>query len=648
MKLRDLIVLGLLGSLLVSCNGLLVSETSTPTTTTIATETVATPLPTPLPSPLATPTAELRTLTVCAGSEPSELFLYNDLTYIKKAILSVIYDGPVDMVNYDYQPVILTKLPSLADGDAVIEPVQVQEGDRVVDNTGAFTALQPGVVVRPAGCKTSGCAIPYESGALQMDRMRAIFHVRPGVEWADGTSLTAADSVFSYKIATDPETLYGNNGLISASVQSAAGTADYTALDDLTAQWTGLPGFLDPNYQTNFFIPLPEHQLSAYTTAQLMEANEVLYSPLGWGPYRVTGWDQGQQITLEPNPHYFRAVEGLPYYNRLVIRFIGQDIESNLAALSSGQCDMLLQDALTAAPTTSMTDMLNAGKARLYLDPQPVFEHLTFDVAPADPALPAFFSDANMRRAVAACVDRTALTDAIYAGLVPPLDLPLPSDHPLLNGADLTYPYDAAAGAALLETLGWKDTDGDTIREAHGVTGVPDGTLLRFTLTTTDAPRRVQVSGLIASQLKTCGMDVTVAQSAARDLLAQNADAALSGRHFDLAELSSPMSVDTLCALAATDRISSEANGWSGTNFGGYSNSDLDAACAEVKVSLPGTQENITSSQTAVRLFSEGLPVFPLFYDTGFTLARPDLAGILTGFGQVSELQNIESFRPGP
>ncbi|HTX89989.1 MAG TPA: peptide ABC transporter substrate-binding protein [Anaerolineales bacterium] len=600
------------------------------------------------PSPQETPTPAIHPLTICAGSEPSDLFLYNDMTYVKKAILSALYDGPIDVVDYGFQPVILTKLPSLADGDAVIAPVQVQEGDQVIDDSGALSALQPGVTIRPAGCNSSDCAVPYQGGTIQMDHLQATFHMRPGVEWTDGAPVNAADSVYSYQVATSPDTLYGNNGLISGSAESVSGTASYAALDDLTTQWTGLPGFMDPNYQTDFFIPLPQHQLSHYTVAELSEANEVLFAPLGWGAYQVTGWDQGKQMTLEPNPHYFRTAEGLPFFNQLTIRFVGNDGAANLAAFSGGQCDILLQDALPATPDATMLDLVNQGTARIYADPQPVFEHLTFDLTPLDPAAPNIFKDPQMRKALAACVDRNSLTKSVYAGLVPPLDLVLPADHPLMAGADLSYPFDPAKAASLLDGLGWKDTNGDGIREAQGVPWVPDGTLLQFSLTTTDSDLRTQVAGLISGQLRACGMDVTVVQSPVRDLFAQNADAALAGRKFELAELSSSMDVETLCGLAGGAEVPSESNGWSGTNLSGYSNPLFDQACATVERSLPGSADYTTSRQTALRIFSEDLPVFPLFYLSGFTLARAGIAGILTGFGQSSELQNIESFKPGP
>ena len=639
MKTRFFIFLGSMIIFLAACGGMATIEPPVATEVTQA----------PLPSPQVSPTPQPRTLTVCAGSEPSELFLYNELTYIKGVILSTLYDGPIDQVNYGYQPVILEKLPSLADGDAVIEMVQAKEGDLVVDNSGTLTVLQPGVVVRPAGCRSSDCAAAYASGPFEMDHMRVDFHIKKGVQWSDSQPLLAADSVFSYQLATNPDVLYGNNGLVSGSAESVSFTASYTALDDYTTEWIGLPGFFDPNYQTNFFSPLPLHQLSAYAVPQLLEANEVLYSPLGWGPYRVTSWEPGVQMTLEPNPYYYRAAEGLPFFTTVYIRFLGKDEQGNPVNPGAGLCDILLQDAVPEFPTPTLAGQINGGVARYTLDPQPVTENLIFNLSPADPTQPAFFSDVRMRRALAACVDRSALMAATYASIVPPLDQVLPLDSPLMNGANLaSYPFNLSEGMAQLESLGWSDTDGDGIREAHGSPGVPDGTLLRFNLVTTDTPLRSQIGALVSAQLKACGMDVTLVQAPTRDLLAQNADAPLSGRRFDLAEFSSPLGVEGVCALMESSQISSQANGWSGSNLDGYSDPFLDDICARVRASLPGTDDYITSRQSALQVFAEHLPYLPLFEYTRFTLARTDLAGLMTGFGEASELQNIESFRWGP
>ncbi len=641
MNLRRLSLLGLIAVFSLACAAFpLLFETPAPATLPPADETSTSAL---LPTP--TPNLEKRSLTICVASEPSDLFIYNEASLVKQAVFAAIYDGPIDYRDDGYRPVLLKKLPSLADGDAFLETIEVHAGDLIVNADGRLVPLQPGVVVRPAGCRSGGCVVTYESGVLQMDRLRVLFHLRPDIRWEDGEPLTAWDSVFSYRIASDPETLYGNLGLITASLASLLFTADYSALDNFTVQWTGRPGFLDPNYQLNFFHPLPEHILAAYSLTDLLASNEALYRPTAWGAYRVTDWQVNEQILLEPNPAYFRRNEGLPAFEGLTFRFIGQDAETALAELRAGTCDLLLPDALPDTLTPPLLEVLDSGAARAVPDPRPAFEYLLFDLAPSDPALPPIFADLRVRQATAACLDRSVLTDAIYAGFAPALEFPIPSGDPLLTGASLPpLVYDPLQGTALLEEAGWRDANRDGIREAVGVAGVPDGTRLQFALYTTDAPLRDQLARWIVFQLQNCGMEVNVIQAPARDLLAQTAEAPLSGRKFQMAVISAPLGVESLCALGMTNRISSESNGWSGSNLSGYSNPQFDSACAAVSTSLPGEAQYLTSRQEVLRLMMQDLPILPLFVQTRFLVASSALIGPELPGG----IQNLEIFRLEP
>jgi hypothetical protein len=83
---------------------------------------------TPTVTPLATPTPVVRSLKVCLGEEPNTLYPYGNLNSAARSVLSAIYDGPMDVVDYTYEPIILEKIPTLEDGDAQISPVSVTAG----------------------------------------------------------------------------------------------------------------------------------------------------------------------------------------------------------------------------------------------------------------------------------------------------------------------------------------------------------------------------------------------------------------------------------------------------------------------------------------------------------------------------------------
>ena len=145
----------------------------------------------------ATPVPEVvepRTLVICLGQEPDKLYPYGTDMLAASQIQEAIWDGPIDTRTYAYQPILFEKLPSLADGDAVIQAVDVVAGDLIVDDDGNPGALAADMVVRPAGCRSSDCAITYDgTTALQMDQMVVTFTLLPGLVYSDGTPITSAD-----------------------------------------------------------------------------------------------------------------------------------------------------------------------------------------------------------------------------------------------------------------------------------------------------------------------------------------------------------------------------------------------------------------------------------------------------------------------
>ena len=280
-----------------------------------------------------TPEAQARSLTICLGAEPNTLYPLGEPNGAAKGVLAAIYDGPIDSNSYGYQPVILKKLPSIADGDAVLAPVDVSKGTLVLDVNANVVALDKDIQVFPSGCANSSCAIKYDGvSTLQMDQLAVTFTLLPGLAWSDGSALTAVDSVYAFEINRDWTT--------TASKYLTDRTQIYEAVDDLSVQWWGIPGFIDPAYSTNFWPPLPEHIWASIPAADLPTAELSSRTPLGWGAYVVDEWVSGDHIRLSRNPLYFRAVDGLPHIDSLTYRFAA-DANEALTMLVAGECDLI-------------------------------------------------------------------------------------------------------------------------------------------------------------------------------------------------------------------------------------------------------------------------------------------------------------------
>jgi peptide/nickel transport system substrate-binding protein len=620
-----------------------------------------------------TPTPETegpRTLVICAR-EPETLYPNRKELFQTLQVLETIAEGgfgAFDNNSFAYQPVILEKLPSLVDGDAALAIVAAGEGDKVVDAKGEVVTLDPAadppIMLIPAG---GGDPEPYQGGDFEMEQITATFKLLPGLLWSGGEPLTALDSVYAFNLLADPDTPGGREKDILWR------TATYEAIDDLTTVWTGLPGFMDAEYFTNFFGPAPEHLWGRYSAAELHTAEESHRKPVGWGPYMIDEWVQGESITLHKNPNYFRAAEGLPRFDALIYRFVGDNSIDNIAALLSGECDILDQGLGLGDQLELLLDLQSSGQIKVTFTPGTVWMHLDFGIQHVDyddgyqPGVdrPDFFSDVRTRQAFAQCMDRQALVDDIFFGQTIVMDSYIPPQHPLYNPEVSHYEFDVAAGSALLEEVGWVDDDGDanTPRIAQGVANVPEGTPLTVGYETRIGTFE-RVTEIMGRSLEECGIQVNPNVNSAPELFADGPEGVLFGRQYDLGNFIWLTGVAPPCDLYLSSQVPGPAgetwvsvqdgqertfgtSGWVGDNNPGYANEEYDHVCNTALGFLPGQPEHEAAHLEAQRIFAEQLPVVPLYLQIRQAATRPDLCGLIMDMTNISGYWNIEEFDYG-
>jgi peptide/nickel transport system substrate-binding protein len=581
------------------------------------------------------------------GQEPNTLYPLGQPNSAARAVLGAIYDGPVDVFANGYQPVILTQIPSLENGDAQLVPITVQRGDRVQDWQGNLVFLDIGTTVLPAGCSDDACAVKYEGGDFQMDQLIVTFRILPNLLWADGEPLTAEDSLYAYQLATDSAT--------PSDKYLTDHTASYEALDEKTTQWWGLPGFIDPTYADNFFPPLPHHAWAwrNLSPAQLASASLEERPLLGWGAYSLAEWEPGKYIRLEKNPLYFRADLGLPVFNTLLFRFYA-DAPAAIGALVAGQCDILDPSLRLEGEIDLLTELERNDQVRLLTSSTSIMERLDFGLAPAsyddgyNLALgdrPNLFADARTRQAIAYCLDRPGVTQQVLAGLASVPHTYVSPDHPLFNPDAAQYPYDPNAGIALLEELGWQDTDQNpaTPRLAVTVANIPAGTPLSLQYVTTSAVQRRQAAQILTQSLAQCGVQVNLTHLSQDELYAAGPDGILFGRKFDLAEYAVAVSgAEPACALLQTENIPSAENRWIGMNVSAYQNADFDALCRQANRTLPDQAEHAEAYRRSQQIFANDLPFIPLYMRIKAAVSRPDMCNFNLNAYTLNDLWNIE------
>ena len=597
-----------------------------------------------------------RTLVICQGQEPDQLYQYGGSMLASSHVMEAIRDGSlggIDTNSFGYQAVILEKLPSLADGDAAIQSVTVTAGDTIVDVTGEPVELAEGTMYRPAGCTSVDCEVAYEGGDVEMDQIQATFKILPSVNWSDGTPVTARDSVYSFELAVDPDTP-------NPSRYKEERTQAYEAVDDKTLSWTGLPGFMDAEYFINFWAPEPEHVLGQYTAAEIVESEEASRLPLGYGPYIIDEWVQGDHITMSKNPNYWRADEGLPYFDTVVYRMVGENSNANVAAILAGECDIVDQTSHLDDQSELLLELQGAGQLNATFVTGTVWEHADFNIQPVgdgyfaaiDPDGDGLgpFGDVRLRQAVAMCMDRQAVVDTVMFGQSVVLHTYLPPQHPLFNADVTQWPFDVEAGSALLEEIGWVDDDGDplTPRVASGVEGVPDGTLLEFQYETTSATQRQQATQVMAESAAQCGIKMNLNYFPASEWFADGPEGKLFGRRHDLGQFAWLTGVAPPCDLyLGGNQIPSDENGWSGQNETGWDDEEFNQVCNAALGTLPGQEGYEEFNLEAQSIFADNLPVVPLYLRLKLAATRPDMCNFIMDPTANSEMWNIEEFDYG-
>ncbi len=585
-------------------------------------------LPTELPtaSPvLATPTVTTpppRVLNICMGQEPASLFLYGDSSSTARGILQAIYDGPIDFYQFEPQAIILEKIPSLADGDASLRPVEVSAGELILDAQGNWVSLQEGVSYRPSGCTNPACAAAYANEeSITMDELVVQFRIKPGIQWSDGMPLTAGDSVYSYEVF---RSLYAD-----ALPPLLRYTRTYEATSELTVEWTGIPGY-QSSHALNFFTPLPQHLWGALAASDLLTAEVSARMPIGWGPYVIDEWVAGDHLTLSRNQRYYRAAEGLPHFDHLVFRFV-QDAETAIEALSIGECDLIDRTAALELHLARLLELEETGQLSLAFQTGTAWEQITFGLEPIDPQRFSLFQSKETRQAIAMCIDRQEIVDSLFFGkaLIP--DTYLPALHPLSNPELQAYVYDPEKAAGLLQLAGWMDPDQDsaTPRVSAGVPNLADGTPLRFELLTSAEAGRAEAAQMIADQLDRCGVGVSVTLIDWQSLYQPGPEGAVFGRQFDAAQFAWAHAIEPTCSLFLSAEIpgppSENSAGWGGANASGFRNADFDAACQSTLSLLPGTADYLAAHHQAQAIFLEQLPALPLYQPLKVMALRPDL-----------------------
>lgn len=239
---------------------------------------------------------------------------------------------------------------------------------------------------------------------ISEDGLTYTFKLREGIKFADGLALTApsfAEQLNRLLTVGPGETC--PNGVASALAVPYLEKVEAT--DDVTIVFTlkSAIGFFSQILATAPYVPAHPDIFKA-DSCNLFPTAPVY----GVGPWFISQYTQAEQLVLEPNPYYNGELK--PQVDQVIIRYFA-DPQTMSLAVQNGGIDIAwrfmgpeLISGLEKVASLSV-GTVDAGPIR-YL----IINH-TF--APMD--------DSNVRKAVAASIDRDEISDVVYSGKATPL-----------------------------------------------------------------------------------------------------------------------------------------------------------------------------------------------------------------------------------
>ncbi len=331
---------------------------------------------------------------------------------------------------------------------------------------------------------------PYLAESIEVaeDNRSVTFRLRRDVRWHDGEVTDAHDVAFTYETVTDPLTAFPNAAFWDHYVKGPEGVE---VLDDYTVRIRMQPhaDFLDPFRTLGI---LPRHLLADVPRDQLKQHPYGLQCPVGNGPFVFVAHEAQDRWVFEANPTFSPSLGGRPFVDRYVYRVIPEQT-TILTELLTENIDVYIGPRPDQAQAILDADHLD-------LKRYPSRQYVFVGWNARRPQL----ADPRVRRAITLGTDREEIVDAILQGYGKVANAGVPPFHWAYDAeATASVGHDPEAAAALLDSAGWIDRDGDGVRE--NADGVPLSISIKYN---TGNQQRQDIAEIMQAQLVGIGIDV--------------------------------------------------------------------------------------------------------------------------------------------
>ena len=433
------------------------------------------------------------------------------------------------------------------------------------------------------------------------------FYIRDGVNWSNGTPLTAHDFVYGWRRLNDPElaseyafileTIGVKNAAAAHKGEVPLEDMGVEAVDDKTFVVTlDQPcGFLLSLMSFPSFFPLNQEFFEAHEATYAQSIDDLLYC----GPYTFTKWEENTEYTFTKNPEYWDAANCTDDMDEVVFRFVS---ESQSAALAYQQGDI---DAVK----------LSGDLVDQYKD-DPGFtqrlEGFAWRVSINQQQESGIFDNLNFRKALTLSIDRDVIAnDVLKDGSVAAVGFipmqfafgPDGTDYRDTAGDLLTFDVEAAQAA---------------LEEAKKELGVDNFSITLLYETDSEAPGKVAIN-LQSMWKENLGIEVTLLPKTKKERLQL-----MNNLDYDLGLTRwGPDYADPQTYL---DLYKSDISGYNGAYFNDEFNALMNKA--ETGEDSTDLEKRWADMVEAERMLLDDVAMIPVFQMGSAMLINPNITGI--------------------
>ena len=340
------------------------------------------------------------------------------------------------------------------------------------------------------------------------------YKINPNFKWSNGEPVTTKDIVKTYEIFANQDYIVSSKSLrFSKNRKAIVGIEEYNegkadkisgleVIDDSTMK-IHLKEMTPSVYWGGNFVPefVNAKQFEGIPMDKITESDALRKNPLSYGPYVIKEIVQGEKVIFEANPYYYK---GEPKIKRLEMEILPPS--QQVAAIKSGKYDIVLKVSPEIFPELEKLDNINiltkkAGSMNYIAFKLGKWDDEKNEVV-TDPNSKMY--DLNLRKAIAYAIDMDAVSKQFYHGLSTPAKSQLSPLFPSLHNPEINgFKQDVEKAKQLLDEAGFKDVDGDGIREGK------DGKPVKYTLAMMSGGEIAEpLAQYYIQQWKAIGLDV--------------------------------------------------------------------------------------------------------------------------------------------